>query len=180
MALNTIKPTKTNLNNYSEVLEHIMYTPTTYQSIVWSHEKDVWSNVRNSLIPKRRLDNVWKPPRLSLRRLNITWYFYWNAALVYLSSLWRVWRYLTRIGKSKDRQHNGQTKKDKRTNNDLQSTAQKTNDRAPRTWGWTKVLWKGKQFLLYLWYSLCYSSLICFYIFDSIFRVIFIWGWFVS
>ena len=31
------------------------------------------------------------------------------------------------------RQHNGQKKKDKRTNNDLQHTAQKTKDRATQT-----------------------------------------------
>ena len=38
---------------------------------------------------------------------------------------------LIRIRKSKkDRQHNGQKKKDKRTNNDLQNIAQKINDRA--------------------------------------------------
>jgi len=39
----------------------------------------------------------------------------------------RVWRYqgLIRIRKSKkDTQHNGQKKKDKRTNNDLQNTTQ--------------------------------------------------------
>jgi hypothetical protein len=35
--------------------------------------------------------------------------------------------------KSKDRQHNGQMKKDKRTNNDLNNTTQKTKDRATRT-----------------------------------------------
>ena len=36
-----------------------------------------------------------------------------------------------RIRKSKkDRQHNGQKKKDKRTNNDLQNIAQKINNRA--------------------------------------------------
>ena len=34
-----------------------------------------------------------------------------------------------RICKSKDRQHNGQKKKNKRTNNDLQNTTQKTKDR---------------------------------------------------
>ena len=34
-----------------------------------------------------------------------------------------------RISK-KNRQHNGQKKKDKRTNNDLQNTSQKTKDRA--------------------------------------------------
>jgi hypothetical protein len=37
------------------------------------------------------------------------------------------------IPKSKDRQHNGQIKKDKRTNNYLQNTTQKTKDRATRT-----------------------------------------------
>ena len=39
-----------------------------------------------------------------------------------------------RIRKSKkNRQHNGQNKKDKRTNNDLQNKTQKTKDRATRT-----------------------------------------------
>ena len=33
-----------------------------------------------------------------------------------------------RIRKSKDRQHNGQKKKDKRTNNDIQYTAHKTKN----------------------------------------------------
>jgi hypothetical protein len=33
-----------------------------------------------------------------------------------------------RIRKSKDRKHNGQKKKDKRTNNDLQDITQKTKD----------------------------------------------------
>jgi hypothetical protein len=33
----------------------------------------------------------------------------------------------------KDRQHNGQKKKDKRKNNDLQNTTQKTKDRVTRT-----------------------------------------------
>jgi len=39
-----------------------------------------------------------------------------------------------RIHKSKkNRQHNGLKKKDKRRNNDLQNTTQKTKDRATRT-----------------------------------------------
>ena len=42
----------------------------------------------------------------------------------------------------KDRKYNGQKKKDKRTNNDLQNIAQKTKDRATRnttkTRGWTE------------------------------------------
>ena len=38
-----------------------------------------------------------------------------------------------RIRKSKDRQHNGQKKKDKRTNNDIQYTAHKTKNRVTRT-----------------------------------------------
>ena len=33
----------------------------------------------------------------------------------------------------KDRQYNGQKKKDKKTNNDLQNTTQKTKDRETRT-----------------------------------------------
>ena len=37
------------------------------------------------------------------------------------------------IRKSKDRQHNGQKKKDKRTNNDLQNITHKTKDRETRT-----------------------------------------------
>jgi hypothetical protein len=37
------------------------------------------------------------------------------------------------ICKSKDRQHNGQKKKDKRTNYNLPNTAQKTKDRVTRT-----------------------------------------------
>ena len=36
-----------------------------------------------------------------------------------------------RSRKSKDRQRNGQKKKDKGTNNDLQGTTQKTKDRSP-------------------------------------------------
>ena len=49
----------------------------------------------------------------------------------------RVWRCQTeviRICKSKkDRQHNGQKKKDKRTNNDLQNITHKTKDWVTRT-----------------------------------------------
>jgi hypothetical protein len=47
----------------------------------------------------------------------------------------RVWRNqrIIRIRKSKDRQHNGQKKKYKRTNNDLQNITHKTKDRVIRT-----------------------------------------------
>ena len=38
-----------------------------------------------------------------------------------------------RISKSKDRQHNDQKKKYKRTNNDLQNITHKTKDRVTRT-----------------------------------------------
>ena len=38
-----------------------------------------------------------------------------------------------RIRKSKDRQHNGQKKRDRRTNNDLQNTTHKPKDRVTRT-----------------------------------------------
>ena len=38
-----------------------------------------------------------------------------------------------RIRKSKDREHNRQTKRDRRTNNDLQNTTHKTKDRVTRT-----------------------------------------------
>jgi hypothetical protein len=47
---------------------------------------------------------------------------------------------------------NGQKKKDKMTNNDLQYTTQKTNDRVariPLKHGWTQVLRNGLQFLLH-------------------------------
>ena len=40
---------------------------------------------------------------------------------------------VTIIRKSKDRQHNGQRKKNKTTNNDLQNIAHKTKDRVTRT-----------------------------------------------
>ena len=59
-----------------------------------------------------------------------------------------------RLRKSKkDRQHNGQKKKNKTANNDLQNTSLKTKDRVTRillkTGEWTQVLWKGQQFLLH-------------------------------
>jgi hypothetical protein len=51
-----------------------------------------------------------------------------------------------RIRKSTDRQHNGKKKKDKRTNNDLQNTTQKTkrsrNTNITKNWRWTQVLRK--------------------------------------
>jgi len=40
---------------------------------------------------------------------------------------------IIRIRKSKDRQHMAKKKKDKRSNNDLQNTTQKTKDRITRT-----------------------------------------------
>jgi hypothetical protein len=55
-----------------------------------------------------------------------------------------------RISK-KNRQHNDQKKKYKRTNNDLQNITYKTKDRVTRTptknQRWIQVLRKGKQFL---------------------------------
>ena len=61
----------------------------------------------------------------------------------------------------KDRQYNGQTKKDNRTNNYLQNISEKTKDRATRTgtknWGWNQMPRKGKQFLLHTWHPSCYS-----------------------
>ena len=58
------------------------------------------------------------------------------------------------IGKSKkNRKHNDEKKRDKKTNNDQQNITQKTKDRVTRnpvkTWGWTRVLRKGKQVLLH-------------------------------
>jgi hypothetical protein len=66
------------------------------------------------------------------------------------------------IRKSKDRQHNGQQKKYKRTNNDLQSITHKTKDLVTRTplktgCELTQVLRKGKQFRLHYWPPSCYS-----------------------
>ena len=42
-------------------------------------------------------------------------------------------KWVSRIHKSKDRQHRGQMKKDKRTNNDLPNTTLKTEDRVTPT-----------------------------------------------
>jgi hypothetical protein len=53
----------------------------------------------------------------------------------------------------KSRQHNGQKKKNERTNNDLQNIIQKTKDRATRNplkMSWNQVLRMGKQFLLHV------------------------------
>jgi hypothetical protein len=62
-------------------------------------------------------------------------------------------RGVIRIRESKkDRHHNGQKKKDKRTNNDLQNTTHKTNVRLTRTAlkpGLTQVLRKSEHFLLH-------------------------------
>ena len=53
-----------------------------------------------------------------------------------------------------DRQHNDQKKNYKRESNDLQTTTQKTKDRATRT----QVHRKCKQLLLHYWRPSCYSS----------------------
>ena len=53
-----------------------------------------------------------------------------------------------------DRQHNDQKKNDKRESNDLQTTTQKTKDRATRI----QVHRKCKQLLLHHWRPSCYSS----------------------
>ena len=57
---------------------------------------------------------------------------------------WRVWRYprVIRIRKSKDRQNNGQKKKDKRTNNDLQIlhiNKRPSNTNTTKNRRWTQV-----------------------------------------
>jgi len=47
---------------------------------------------------------------------------------------------------NKDRQYNGQKKRDKRANSDLQNITQKTKHRTIRTplkRGWLRVVWKG-------------------------------------
>jgi hypothetical protein len=70
----------------------------------------------------------------------------WNTCLTFFSDLrffldhiflsdkgeFEDTKEVIRVCKSKDRQHNGQKKQDKTTNNDLQNTTQKTKDRA--TW----------------------------------------------
>ena len=45
----------------------------------------------------------------------------------------------------------------KSRNNDLQNTTQKTNDRTKNKW-LARVLRECKQFLLYMYNPLCYSS----------------------
>ena len=56
---------------------------------------------------------------------NIIFGVFWKKSL-------KISKGVIRICKSTDRQHNGQMKKDKITNNDLQNTTQKTRDRAKR------------------------------------------------
>jgi hypothetical protein len=67
-----------------------------------------------------------------------------------------------RIRKSRrNRKHNGEMEKDKRTNNDLQNTTQKTKDRAtgtPLRSGVKLGAPEGYQFPLHLWHLSCYSS----------------------
>ena len=57
----------------------------------------------------------------------------------------------------KDRQHNNQKKKDKRTNSDLQNIAQKNKDRATGTPLKIGVDLRCKQFLLHTWHLSSYS-----------------------
>jgi hypothetical protein len=59
--------------------------------------------------------------------------------------------------KSMDRQHKDKQKKDRRTNNDLQTIAQNNKDRTTRTPLKTRMLRKGKKFLLHMWHPSCYS-----------------------
>ena len=63
----------------------------------------------------------------------------------------------------KDRQYNDQRIKNKRTNNDLQNTTLKINDRVTRTplkFGSELRYYGGQQFLLYYWYPSCYMRLV--------------------
>ena len=53
--------------------------------------------------------------------------------VVFLKEEFEDTKGVIRIRKSKDRQHNGQTKKDLRTNNDLQNITHKTKDQVTRT-----------------------------------------------
>jgi len=52
---------------------------------------------------------------------------------VCFKNIWRPQESLQSRKSKKDKQHNGQKKKDKRTNNDLQNTTQKTKDWATQT-----------------------------------------------
>jgi hypothetical protein len=54
------------------------------------------------------------------------------VALIFLTKVWRYQRGNQKPSIEMDRQHNGLTKKNKSTNNDLQNFTQKTKDRA--TW----------------------------------------------
>ena len=59
----------------------------------------------------------------------------WNAALPHWICPRKVWR----SRQSKDRQHNGQTKKVTRPNNDMQNMIQKSKDQPDKNWGWTQT-----------------------------------------
>jgi hypothetical protein len=85
---------------------------------------------------RREMLNTAKPWILSQRILLENLWGRGLLCLKYRLIFRRVWRYkgVIRISKSKkDREHNGQKKKDKRTNNDLQNIAHKTKDRVTRT-----------------------------------------------
>ena len=58
---------------------------------------------------------------------------------------------------NKERQFNGQMKKDKTTNNKLENTTQKTIDRATRI---SQNVERTQVILLHQWYPSCYSCYI--------------------
>jgi hypothetical protein len=91
-----------------------------------------------------------------IRRCNIKWpspVFLMRLQVAYLASVRKVQRYHRINQKPKSIWTNvamAKRKKAKMTNNDLQYTTQKTNDRVariPLKPGWTQVLRKGLQFL---------------------------------
>jgi len=43
-----------------------------------------------------------------------------------------------------------------KTNNDLENY-RSSNTNTIKNWGWTQVIWNGKQFLLHMWHLMCYS-----------------------
>jgi hypothetical protein len=59
--------------------------------------------------------------------------------------------------KSKDKQHKDRKKKDRRTDNDLQTITQNNKERATRVRLKTGMLRQGKKFLLHMWHLSCYS-----------------------
>ena len=76
-------------------------------------------------------------PCIHWKLLSAGMYLHWNNHVLFFTKGsqegFEDTKGVIRIRKSKDRQDNGQKKKNKRTNNDLKKTTQKTKDQATRT-----------------------------------------------